>query len=82
MTEFPVHDLCYRIHQRTNLYEMDVKHWLRNLADLHQSGFAIATTPMLQLEADAGVLRQLANALDEMRKQLTQPEKESAHAQH
>jgi hypothetical protein len=75
---FPVHDLCYRIHQRTNLYEMDVKHWLRNLAALEQHGFRPETTPMLQLEADAGVLRQLANALDDMRKQLTQAEQQNA----
>jgi hypothetical protein len=73
MNQFPVHDLCYRIHQRTNLYEMDVKHWLRNLAALQPSGFHPETTPVLQLEADAGVLRQLANALDDTRKQLTQP---------
>ena len=78
MTQFPVHDLCSRIHQRTNLYEMDVKHWLRNLADLHQSGFSKETTPMLQLEADAGALRQLANALDAMRTELTKQEKEHA----
>jgi hypothetical protein len=78
VSNFPVHDLCYRIHQRTNLYEMDVKHWLRNLAESKQSGFSPETTPMLQLEADAGALRQLANSLDEMRKQLTQPEQEHA----
>jgi hypothetical protein len=72
---FPVHDLCQNIHDRANLFEADVKHWLRDLAKLKQFGFAAETTPMLQLEADAGVLRQLANALDEHRKQLTQPQR-------
>ncbi len=72
---FPVHDLCDRIHTRTNLFEMDVKHWLRMLAELKTRGFSTETTPMLQLEADAGVLRQLANAMDAMRTELTQPEK-------
>lgn len=80
MTNFPVHDLCHRIHQRTNLYEMDVKHWLRNLAEMKQFGFSRQTTPMLQLEADAGALRQLANAVDAMRTELTQPKKELNHA--
>ena len=79
MSRFPTHDLCDRIHTRTSLYEMDVRHWLRNLAELHQSGFSPETTPMLQLEADAGALRQLATALDAMRTELTQPEKELKH---
>ena len=78
MSNFPTHDLCYRIHQRTNLYEMDIRHWLRNLAELKQSGFSKETTPMLQLEADTGVLRQLANQIDAMRTELTQPEKINA----
>jgi hypothetical protein len=75
MSNFPIHDLCWRIHQRTNLYEADVKHWLRNLAELNQSGFSPETTPMLQLETDAGVLRQLAILIDNMRTELTQPER-------
>ena len=81
MTKFPIHDTCYRIHQRTNLYDMDIRHWLRSLAELTVSGFSPETTPILQLEADAGVLRQLANAIDAMRTELTQPEKEPEHAQ-
>jgi hypothetical protein len=76
MSRFPVHDQCSRIHTRTNLYEMDIRHWLRNLAELKQSGFSAETTPMLQLEADAGALRQLANGIDAMRTELTQAEKE------
>ena len=75
MTEYPVHNLCGHIHNRTNLYEMDVKHWLRNLADMKESGWSPETTPMLQLEADAGVLRQLANAIDAMRTELTKQER-------
>jgi hypothetical protein len=72
--DYPVHKLCNAIHQRTNLYEADIKHWLRDLAELKEQGFSPETTPMLQLFADTGILRQLANALDEQRKQLTQPE--------
>jgi hypothetical protein len=78
--DYPVHKLCGAIHQRTNLYEADIKHWLRNLAELKQAGFSPETTPMLQLFADAGALRQLANQVDAMRTELTQPEKELKHA--
>lgn len=78
VTEYPVHKLCNAIHQRTNLFEADIKHWLNNLAELNQFGFSAETTPMLQLEADVGALRQLANKLDAMRTELTQPEKINA----
>ena len=74
MTRFPVHDLCDRIHSRTNLFEMDVKHWLRNLAELKQSGFSPETTPMMQLRADIRTLRTLADMLDIAETSLTQPE--------
>jgi hypothetical protein len=80
MADYQVHKLCNAIHQRTNLFEADVKHWLRNLAELKQSGFSPETTPMLQLFADTGVLRQLCHELDVMRLQLTQTEKEPENA--
>ncbi len=77
---FEVHHICEDLHSRTNMFEMDAKYYLYRLARLEQSGFHPETTPILQLEADAGVLRQLANAIDEQRKQLTQSEKELKHA--
>ena len=77
---FPVHHICAALHSRTNLYEMDVKHWLRNLAELKQSGFSLETTPLLQMTADAKALNALAAAILMQRDELTKPEKELKHA--
>ena len=73
MTSYPVHELCGRIHARTSLYEMDVKHWLRDLDELKMRSFSRDTEPMLQLMADARTLQNLADMLVSIQCILTQP---------
>lgn len=72
MSKFPVHHICTDLHSRTNMYEMDAKYYLNKLAELRQSGFDPATTPMRQLAVDSKALRDLADAIDAQYSELTQ----------
>ena len=71
---FVVHKLCQKIHTRTNLYEMDVKHWIRKLDESEMQGFSPETTPILQLTHDRQALLELADQIHKSLRQLTQPE--------
>lgn len=71
MSKFPVHHVCADLHSRTNMFEMDAKHYLWKLAELKQSGFDRGTLPMMQLVADSKVLRELADAIDKQHEELT-----------
>ncbi len=73
--DYPVHNLCMSLHDQTNNYEADVKHWLRKLAELNEFGFAAGTLPVLQLIADARKLRGLADMIDVQVQQLTRKER-------
>ena len=71
MSQFPVHHICADLHSRTNMFEMDAKHYLEKLAALKQSGFDAGTLPIMQLAHDAGMLQHLADRIDAMRTELT-----------
>jgi hypothetical protein len=77
---FPVHHLCASLHVQVGSFESDAKHWLAELAKLHEFGFAPTTLPMLQMADDERNLRQLADAIKQQREKLTKPEKELKHA--
>ena len=53
------------------MYAADAKYYLRKLDQLKQSGFSIATLPMMQMQADSLALRMLADAIDDQRNDLT-----------
>ncbi len=72
MNKFPVHRICADLHTRTNLYEMDAKYYLHQLAELRQSGFDPNTVPMRQLAVDSKALRDLVDAIDAQLQELTQ----------
>jgi hypothetical protein len=71
MSQYPVHRICADLHHRTNMFEMDAKFYLHQLAELRQSGFDPGTTPMRQLAVDAKALRDLVDAIDAQRNELT-----------
>ena len=73
-----VRKLCLAIRTRTDNYGVDMRHWLHDLENLAESGWARDALPILQLKNDANELRKLAHAIESIRIELIKPEKPNA----